>query len=157
MKGNKNHSIFVLAIKMFIKFFMTLGKVKKPRYEDPQHCVLITGTPGIRKSVFGKILCTVISQRSKPTLIFYQGVHASSPTLFWLGNVYTIETEKESRKILEQLLQMGICSTSHDDLVEIWSIGDTSLPLEDWHINRVCITSPGQDRTDTFSAELKQW
>ena len=47
---------------------------KKPRPENPQHCVLITGIPGIGKSVFGKILCAVISQRPKPSLIFYQGV-----------------------------------------------------------------------------------
>ena len=133
-------------------------KGEKPRYEEPQHCVLITGTPGIGKSVFGKMLCAVISQRPKPSLIFYQGVHVSFPTLFWKGNAYTMKTEIESREVLQQLLEAGICSTSHDDDdVEIWSIGDTTLPPEDWHIKRICITSPGQTRTGNFSAELKQW
>ena len=133
-------------------------KGEKPRYEEPQHCVLITGTPGIGKSVFGKILCAVISQRPKPSLIFYREVYESSSTLFWQGKAYVMETERESRKVLDQLWQMGICSTSHDDdQVEIWSIGDTNLPLEDWHINRICITSPGQARTGNFSMILKQW
>ena len=133
-------------------------KGEKPRYEEPQHCVLITGTPGIGKSVFGKILCAAISQRAKPTLIFYQGVHASSSTLFWQGQAYLMETERKSRKVLSELLRMRVCSTSHDDdQIEIWSIGDTSLPFEDWHINRICITSPGHARIGNFSMKLKQW
>ena len=89
-------------------------KGEKPRYEEPQHCVLITGTPGIGKSVFGKMLCAVISQRPKPSLIFYQGAHVSFPTLFWKGNAYTMKTEIESHKVLQQLLQARICSTSHE-------------------------------------------
>ena len=133
-------------------------KGEKPRYEEPQHCALITGTPGIGKSVFGKILCAVISQRPKPTLIFYQGVHASSSTLFWQGKAYLMKTERESRKVLNQLLRAGICSTSHDhDQIEMWSIGDTNLPLEDWHINRICIVPSGQARNGIFSMRLKQW
>lgn len=133
-------------------------KGEKSRYEEPQHCVLITDTPGIGKSVFGKILCVVISQRSKPNLIFYREVYESYSILFWQGKAYVMETERESRKVLDELWQMGICSTSHDDdQFEIWSIGDTNLPLKDWHINRICIISPDQARTGNFSMILKQW
>ena len=69
-----------------------------------------------------------------------------------------MKNEIESREVLNQLLEAGICSTSHDhDQIEIWSIGDTNLPLEDWHINRVCMTYPGQARIGVFSMNLKQW
>ena len=133
-------------------------KGEKPRYEEPQHCVLITGTPGIGKSVFGKILCAVISQRPKPSLIFYREVYQSYPTIFWQGKAYVTETEREPYKVVHQLLQMGLYSTSHDhDKLEIWSIGDTNIPFEDWHINRICITSPGQGRIGEFSMKLKYW
>ena len=74
------------------------------------------------------------------------------------GQAYLMETERKSRKVLSELLRMRVCSTSHDDdQIEIWSIGDTSLPFEDWHINRICITSPGHARIGNFSMKLKQW
>jgi hypothetical protein len=46
-------------------------KDKKPHSLDWQNCILISGTPGIGKSVFGEVLCAVVSQHEKPTLLFF--------------------------------------------------------------------------------------
>jgi hypothetical protein len=44
-----------------------------------------------------------------------------------------------------------------DDLIEIWSIGDTSLPAACQHsINQICISSPGKIR-NALSGQLKFW
>jgi len=131
---------------------------EKPHVKDPQHCVLITGTPGIGKSIFGKMLCTVISQRPKPTLLFYEDKEANGKALIWQKKAFRVD-DYQAVEVVKKILSAGIFSAkSHDDdLIEIWSIGDTSIPVLHRLINRICITSPRQARIGDFSSEAKFW
>jgi hypothetical protein len=62
-------------------------------------------------------------------------------------------------EVVNKICSAGILSAkSHDeDLIEIWSIGNTSIPVLHRHISRICVTSPGQVRIGHFSSELKFW
>jgi hypothetical protein len=131
---------------------------KKPSVKSPQHCALITGTPGIGKSMFGEMLCTVISQRPKPTLLFYEDTETNGRVVIWQKKAFKVDAD-QAVEVVKKLISAGIFSVnSHDeDLIEIWSIGDTSIPVLHRHINRICITSPGQARIGDFSSKLKFW
>ena len=131
---------------------------EKPHVRDPQHCALITGTPGIGKSIFGEMLCAVISQRPKATLLFYEDKETNGKVLIWQKKAFKVDND-QAVEIVDKICDAGIFSTkSHDeDLIEIWSIGDTSIPVLHRLINRICITSPGQARIGDFSSEIKFW
>ena len=131
---------------------------EKPHVRDPQHCALITGTPGIGKSIFGEMLCAVISQRPKATLLFYEDKETNGKVLIWQKKAFKVDND-QAVEVVNKICSAGIFSAkSHDeDLIEIWSIGDTSIPVLHRLINRICITSPGQARIGDFSSELKFW
>jgi hypothetical protein len=131
---------------------------KPNKVQYPQLCILITGTPGIGKSVFGEILCAVISERRKPALLFYENTKERHLKMVWQKKVFHVSHD-EANDVINTLLEDGLVSelAHEDDVIEIWSIGDTTLPVHDPRINRIVITSPGQARVGGFAAKLKEW
>jgi len=108
--------------------------------------------------MFGEILCTVIPQPPKPTPLFYEDEETNGKALIWQKKASKVDVD-EAVEVVKKISSVGIFSAnSHDeDLIEIWSIGDSSIPVLYRHINRICITSPGQTRIGDFSSKLKFW
>ena len=61
-------------------------------------CALITGTPGIGKSVFGLVLIKLIMQRPKPTLILYNPALSDDTEIFWQGRYFTATENHHHRQ-----------------------------------------------------------
>ena len=120
--------------------------VKQRGFGVPHQCALITGTPGIGKSVFGLVLAKFIMQREKPALIFYK--HFGSGRylkMFWQGSHYLID-HMEAMRLVNRIVNCKelFSECSHNlDAIEIWSIAYTQLPIEFNCINQVCIASRG--------------
>jgi hypothetical protein len=129
---------------------------KNHTLEGKNRCVLITGTPGIGKSVFGLVLLKMVMQRRKPALIFYQPFGSKSLQIFWQGEHYMAQESNAEKLIIQTFEKSHLCSsTSHNlDLIEIWSVADAHIPLQFDFINRLCITSPQQL---IASGEIKKW
>jgi hypothetical protein len=119
-------------------------------------CAMITGTPGIGKSVFGCVLANFLMKRAKPVLLFFESQSAKYIETFWQGRVLFL-TEDDALDMISAILAQDLVSTRlHDkDDVEIWSIADTCLPLRKSYINRVCITSLGY--TANEAVHMKTW
>ena len=74
--------------------------VKQRGFGVPHQCALITGTPGIGKSVFGLVLAKFIMQREKPALIFYKHFHSGRYLeMFWQGSHYLIDQMEAMRLV----------------------------------------------------------
>ena len=156
--GNRQYRYVRPCYRDLYQILNEMWQGEKPDVMDPQHCALITGTPGIGKSIFGEMLCTVISQRTKPTILFYEDKETNGKILIWQKKAFEVDI-KQAVEVVKKLHSAGIFSAnSHDeDLIEIWSIGDTSIPVLHRHVNRICITSPGEARIGDFSSKLKFW
>jgi hypothetical protein len=119
-------------------------------------CALITGTPGIGKSVFGSVLIKYLMSREKPVLIFSQSHCEESIITFWQGEVFKVEASVALTMVTKMENQKLTSVKSHDlDAVEIWSIGDSRTPLRTPSINQVCISSPGHAAKDATT--MKGW
>ena len=124
--------------------------------EGNARCILVTGTPGIGKSVFGLVLLKMVMQRTKPALIFYEPAGSNGIQIFWQGEHYSANGEN-ARELIRRVIECNSLSsyTSYDlDFIEIWSIADAHVPLNVECINRVCITSP---QPTIASGEIKKW
>ena len=131
---------------------------KNPFSLNPRRCAFISGTPGIGKSTFGLVLVSLLMQRAKPVLLFYKSDTSSCTQALWQGCSYEFE-DQDARKILRAATSKlwALCSPfTHDqDIIEIWSIGDTILPLSHKSINQICIASPGN--AADASTGIKSW
>src|SRR5579871_4178667 len=129
---------------------------------EHKSAALITGTPGIGKSLGGLVFCQMALSRPKPALVLYRARFMSPKIvrLLWQGRQWLIP-EMYCDYIFYALLEDGLISQkSHeDDKIEIWSIGDTCIPsMSDSACNLICITSPGQSDSQTsFGCDLKEW
>jgi hypothetical protein len=116
---------------------------------------LLTGTPGIGKTVFGQVLTKIVANRKKPALIFYSN-RSGRIELFWQGKTFGI-LESAAESLIWDIVwdEQSLCSLfSHElDQLEIWSIGDSRLPIAVDGIIQVCIASPGTQTAD----EIKRW
>lgn len=122
-----------------------------------RHCALITGTPGIGKSIFGHVLSKRLMQRKEPALILYQAPDCDFTEIFWQGRCFGA-TYFNAARLVKGIVNCDdlYSKTSHDaDALEIWSIADSQLPMAVPSINRVCISSPG--RTADVSSRIKMW
>jgi hypothetical protein len=136
----------------------TFQGIKPRRFEgyNRTSCAMITGTPGIGKSVFGLILAKLLMKRAKPVLIFFESHSVEGIQTFWQGRVGFLTIKAALEMISAMFAQRLVSTISHDkDDVEIWSIADTCLPLKHQFINRVCITSPGHAAND--ATHMKTW
>jgi len=108
--------------------------------------------------VFGEILCGVISERRKPALLFHQIGQTGALKMIWQKKVFDVSIA-QAKRVISTLSRDGLFSdlAHEDDVIEIWSIGDTTLPLHDLSINRIVITSPGEARVGHFADDLKLW
>lgn len=130
---------------------------KHNKVKDSRH-TFITGTPGIGKSIFGLVLCRMLCDREKQILLFYE-TEDMSKSVFWDGRGYTFNYETEAINLIEKVITVGLCSlVSYDeDVIEIWSIGDSTLPIRDLSIRQICIASPGDARFGTNAGLFKRW
>jgi hypothetical protein len=123
-------------------------------------CALITGTPGIGKSVFGLVLIKLIMQRPKPTLILYNPAFSKRMEIFWQGRCF-VATEEKAWDFVSNIMEDGdlISMTSHDhDMIEIWYISDARVPIHNEYIKEVCISSPRRANSSQASYyEIKTW
>lgn len=120
-------------------------------------CALITGTPGIGKSVFGCFLAKKLMQRQKPALVLYKPLHCEFTKFFWQGVCYMV-SNTDAIDLINSVIERGdlFSQTSHDeDKMEIWSIGDAQIPFDVACINQVCISSPG--KAEDSSSQIKTW
>jgi hypothetical protein len=133
--------------------------VKKRGVGVARQCALITGTPGIGKSVFGLVLAKFIMQREKPALIFYKHFNSGQHVkMFWQGSHYLID-RTEAMKLVDCIVHCKelFSECSNDlDAIEIWSIADTQVPIEYDCINQVCIASPGKAEA-AHGDNIKSW
>ena len=135
---------------------MWQGRKYRPRGKS--NCALITGTPGIGKSVFGRVLIKWILERPKPVLIFYKPIRSPETEIFWQGKHFPMK-EADAFAFLREICDHGGDLVSrhsyNEDNIEIWSISDAQTPLENRFIKQVCITSPR--RSSSGSGEIKSW
>jgi hypothetical protein len=121
-----------------------------------KQCALITGTPGIGKSIFGLVLARMIMDRPKPALVFHTEQRGKrKQEVYWQGSCYRMSDDAAEDLLEKVIMQEGFYSSaSHElDAIEIWSIADTCLPLGFVEINQVSISSPGR----VADTEIKTW
>jgi hypothetical protein len=116
--------------------------------------VLVTGTPGIGKTMFGWVLLKKLMERQSPILLLYKTQHhrGSQCHAFYDGTTYHV---KDIDVVLEHLVDSPIFDKGTDCTIEIWNITDTVVP-EPSHlwVNTVLVCSPGL--ADTQS-QIKIW
>jgi hypothetical protein len=102
---------------------------------------LLTGTPGIGKTVFGLILTKIVANKKKPVLIFYCN-KPEKIELFWEGKTFKI-LESDAEYLVQDIVQgehhLYTLLSYELDQLEIWSIGDSRLPI---NADGICIASP---------------
>ena len=116
---------------------------------------LLTGTPGIGKTVFGLVLTKIVANRKKPALVFYSN-KPGKIELFWQGKTFKI-SESDAESLVQDIVQdehhLYTLLSYEQDQLEIWSIGDSRLPINVDGITKVCIVSPGTQTAD----DIKRW
>ena len=135
-------------------------KGKKQPYGQLCPAVLVTGTPGIGKTVFGMLLSRMVMQRKKPAVLLWKelGYHPDLYTLIWQGKVFDISFDTAKALILKMVDEGLYTFDSHDhDRIELWNISDTCTPIQDCAANQVCISSAGQINNAEFVINLKEW
>jgi hypothetical protein len=157
--GNQQYRFVRPSYQDIYQIVQEKSKGKKPHSLGRQNCILISGTPGIGKSVFGEVLCAVVSQQEKRTLLFFEDQVETGRIVVWKKKAYKVADNLQAVDLVNQIISTGVFSTkSHDDdLIDIWSIGDTSIPVTHRSIKSICISSPGQTRIGEFARSLKGW
>jgi hypothetical protein len=120
-------------------------------------CAFVTGTPGIGNSVFGCFLAKKLIQRPKPAVVLYKPLHSEFTKFFWQCVCYMV-SNTDGIDLINTVIEREdfFSQTSHDeDMMEIWSIGDTEIPFDIPCINQACISSPGK-AADSCS-QIKTW
>ena len=121
---------------------------------DGASAALLTGTPGIGKTMFGLVLAKMVVNRKKPALVFYSNT-SEDTTCFWQGETFSI-SESDAVSLVRNIARReDVYSTlSHNqDQLEIWSIGDSLFPIKMRGIIKIYIASPGAQT----AYDIKQW
>lgn len=137
-----------------------IGGTKGSPYnrKTDSRCTFITGTPGIGKSIFSLILCHMLCDRQKQTLLFFEAPHMPK-SVFWDGRGFLVNDETQALLLIEDIIDAGLCSVSSydEDIIEIWSIADSALPIQDPFIRQICITSTADAYSGMFVGSVKHW
>ena len=130
----------------------------------PTHrcAAIITGTPGIGKSIGGRVICQMALNRQKPVLLLYSSsFRPGNVEIIWQSDRQVVRNDwLHFENLIIELQSQGLLSRkSHDkDNIEVWSIGDTCVPAcYSLACNLICITSPGQTLSTDFGSSLKEW